>query len=106
MIFVAPQSRKELVLNKKCLVASDGKESYPIIKDVPILLPEKTNPDWARELLEIIFWEHPEEINEIFSEMEAGIIEDWNEIYVNHIKKIHGTKENIITNRREILSSI
>ena len=96
MIFVAPQSRKELVLNKKTLVTTDGKEIYPIIKDVPILLPEKTNPDWARELLEIIFWEHPEEINEIFSEMEAGIIEDWNEIYVNHIKKIHGTKENII----------
>ena len=96
MIFIAPQSRKELVLNKKTLVTTDGKKSYPIIKDVPILLPEKTNPDWASELLEIIFWEHPEEINEIFSEMEAGIIEDWNEIYVNHIKKIHGTKENII----------
>ena len=96
MIFVAPQSRKELVLNKKTLVTTDGKEIYPIIKDVPILLPEKTNPDWARELLEIIFWEHPEEINEIFIEMEAGIIEDWNELYVNHIKKIHGTKENIL----------
>lgn len=96
MIFVAPQSRKELVLNKKTLVTTDGKEIYPIIKDVPILLPEKTNPDWARELLEIIFWEHPEEINKIFTEMEAGIIEDWNEIYVEHIKKIYGTKENII----------
>ena len=55
MIFVAPQSRKELVLNKKALVTTDGKESYPIIKDVPILLPERTNPDWCRELLEIIF---------------------------------------------------
>ena len=87
MIFVAPQSHKELVLNKKRLETFDGKESYPIIKNVPILLPEKTNPDWARELLEIIFWEHPEEMDEIFSEMEAGIIEDWNEIYVNHIKK-------------------
>lgn len=96
MIFVTPQNHKELVLDKKCLKTSDGKESYPIIKNVPILLPEKTNPDWARELLEIIFWEHPEEINEIFSEMEAGIIEDWNEIYVEHIKKIHGTKEKIL----------
>lgn len=96
MIFVAPQSRKELVLNKKSLVTTDGKESYPIIKNVPILLPEKTNPDWARELLEIIFWEHPDEIDKIFSEMEAGIIEDWNEIYVEHIKRIYGTKENII----------
>lgn len=96
MIFVAPQSRKELVLNKKCLVASDGKESYPIIKGVPILLPERTNPEWCRELVEIIFWEHPEEIDKIFSEIEAGVIDDRNEIYVEHIKNIYGTKENIL----------
>ena len=50
MIFVAPQRRKELVLNKKTLVTTDGKEIYPIIKDVPILLPEKTNPDCARQI--------------------------------------------------------
>ncbi len=56
------------------------------------MLPEKTNPDWCRELLEIIFCEHPEEIDKIFSEMEAGIIDDWNEIYVELIK----TKENIL----------
>ena len=66
MIIVAPQSHKELLLDKKSLVTTDGKESYSVIKNVPILLPEKTNPDWARELLEIIFWEHPEEIEKIF----------------------------------------
>ncbi|MCQ2485302.1 MAG: class I SAM-dependent methyltransferase [Clostridia bacterium] len=96
MIFVTPQNHKELVLNKECLKTPDGKESYPIIKNVPILLPEKTNPDWYRELLEIIFWEHPEEIDKIFSEIEAGIINDRNEIYVEHIKTIYGTKENIL----------
>ncbi len=96
MIFVAPQSRKKLILNKKSLETSDGKESYPIIKSVPVLLPEKTNPDWCRELLEIIFWEQPEEIEKIFCEIEAGDIDDWNEIYVEHIKKIYGTKENIL----------
>lgn len=96
MIFVTPQNHKELVLNKECLKTPDGKESYPIIKNVPILLPEKTNPDWCRELVEIIFWEHPEEIDKIFSEIEAGIINDRNEIYVEHIKTIYGTKENIL----------
>ena len=45
MIFVAPQSHKELVLNNKSLVTTDGKEKYTVIKDVPVLLPEKTNPD-------------------------------------------------------------
>jgi uncharacterized protein YbaR (Trm112 family) len=54
-IFVAPQSHKKLVLNKNKLVLVDGKENYSIIKGVPILLYEKTNSDWSRELLEIIF---------------------------------------------------
>lgn len=96
MIFVAPQSNKELVLNKKHFITSDGTEKYTVIKGVPIFLPQKTNPDWARELLEIIFWEYPEEIDKIFSEMEAGVNDDWNEIYVEHIKKIFGTKENVL----------
>lgn len=96
MIFVSPQSRKELLLNKKMLVSSDGKESFAVIKGVPVLLPEKTNPDWSRELLEIIFWEYPDEIGKIFSEIEADYSADWNEIYIRYIKKIHGTKENIL----------
>jgi ubiquinone/menaquinone biosynthesis C-methylase UbiE/uncharacterized protein YbaR (Trm112 family) len=96
MIFVAPQSHKELVSNKKKLVSVDGKESYSIIKGVPILLPEKTNPDWSRELLEIIFWEHPEEIKKIYSEIEISNIPDWNEVYIKHIKALYGTKENLL----------
>lgn len=55
MIFVAPQSHKKLILNNNELVSIDGKESYSVIKGVPVLLPEKTNPDWSRELIEIIF---------------------------------------------------
>ena len=96
MIFVSPQSRKELLADKKLLVTSDGKERFNVVKGVPILLPEKTNPDWSRELLEIIFWEHPEEIGKIFTETEADYSSDWNEIYIRHIRKIHGTKENIL----------
>lgn len=96
MIFVSPQSHKELVLNKKNLVSIDGKENYPIIKGVPVLLPEKTNPDWSRELLEIIFWEYPNVITKTYDEIESNNIADWNEVYVKYIKKIHGTKDNIL----------
>lgn len=96
MIFVAPQSRKDLISNKKSLVTSDGKESYSVTKGVPVLLPEKTNPDWSRELLEIIFWEHPNVITEIYDEIENGNTADRNEIYVKHIKEIFGTKENLL----------
>ena len=96
MIFVTPQSKKELVLNQNMLVTADGKEEYPLIKGVPILLPEKMNPDWSRELLEIIFFEHPEVITKIYDKIEADNVTDWNEVYVKYIKELHTTKENIL----------
>ena len=96
MIFVAPQSHKELILNNNELVSIDEKESYSVIKDVPVLLPEKTNPDWSRELIEIIFWEHPDVISKIYEEIERDNVADWNEVYLKYIKEIHGTKENIL----------
>lgn len=95
MIFVTPQSHKDLVLNKKKLVTSDAEEDYSVIKRVPVLLPEKTNPDWNRELLEIIFWEHPEVITKIYDEIKSGNTDDWNEIYIKYMIETHGTKENI-----------
>ncbi len=96
MIFVAPQSHKELILNNNELVSIDGIESYSVIKGVPVLLPEKTNPDWSRELIEIIFWEHPDVIPEIYEEIERDNVDDWNEVYLKYIKEIHGTKEKIL----------
>ena len=96
MIFVAPQSHKELISEKNKLVSSDGKESYYIIESVPVLLPEKTNPDWSRELIEIIFWEHANIITKIYEEIKSDNITDWNEVYLKYIKEIHGTKENIL----------
>ncbi len=96
MIFVAPQSHKELILEKNKLVTSDATESYPIIEGVPILLPEKTNPDWSRELIEIIFWEHTDIITKIYEKIKNDDVSDWNEVYLKYIKEIHSTKENII----------
>lgn len=96
MVFVTPQSHKELIAKKNELVTVDGKESYPIIEDVPILLPEKTNPDWCRELIEIIFWEHTDIIEKIYEEIKNDDVSDWNEVYLKYIKKTHGTKDNIL----------
>lgn len=96
MIFVSPQNHKNLVLNKNQLISTDGKESYSIIESVPVLLPEKTNPNWSRELLEIIFWEHLDIITKIYEEIESENIADWNEIYIKYIKEVHKTKENIL----------
>ena len=96
MIFVAPHSHKKLISEKNKLVTSDATESYPIIESVPILLPEKTNPDWSRELIEIIFWEHTEIITKIYEEIKNDDVSDWNEVYLKYIKEIHNSKENII----------
>lgn len=96
MIYVSPQSKKELVLSKNNLVSQDGNESYSIIKGVPVLLPEKTNPDWSRELVEIIFWEYPEVIKKIYDEIESTNTTDWSKIYVKYIKEVHETKESIL----------
>ena len=95
-IYVAPQSHKELILNNNEFVSFDGKESYSVIKGVPILLPENTNPDWSRELIEIIFWEHPDVITKLYEEIKSGNVADWNEVYLKYIKEIHRTKENIL----------
>lgn len=96
MIFISPQSHKKLTFNKKKLVTTDGKECYSVIEDVPILLPEKTNPDWSRELIEIIFWEHSDIITKIYEEIKSNNVVDWNEVYLKYIKEIHGTKVNIL----------
>lgn len=96
MIFVAPQSHNELILKNNKLVSIDGKENYSTIKGVPILLPEKTNPNWNRELIEIIFWEHPEEIEKIYNEIENNDVDDWNEVYIQHINALFGAKEKLI----------
>ena len=96
MIFVTPQSHKELIAKKNELVTIDSKESYPVIEGVPVLLPEKTNPDWCRELIEIIFWEHTDIIVKIYEEIKNDDVSDWNEVYLKYIKKTHGTKDNIL----------
>lgn len=96
MIFVTPQSHKDLIFKKNKLVSTDVEECYSVIEGVPVLLPEKTNPDWSRELIEIIFWEYPDVITKIYEEIKSDSVDDWNEIYLKYIKETHGTKENIL----------
>ena len=58
MIFISPQNHKELTLNKKSFVTSDGRERYSVIKGVPVLLPEMTNPYNGEKLRWIPFAEY------------------------------------------------
>ncbi len=68
----SPKTREPLMLDGENLVTASG-EKYEIIRDVPLLLPEDTAADWYRELMEAIFWEYPDKLNELRTELQRRI---------------------------------
>ena len=52
------------------LYTEDKSERYEIIKGVPILLPRNMLADWCRELIEVLLWEYPDQLNELFLKIE------------------------------------
>ncbi len=66
------------------------------VKKVPVILPEKTKANWHRELIEVILWQFPEEIEEMYREIDFGKNPfDIAEIYIKWIKKLLKDKEGI-----------
>lgn len=96
MQYISPVSGQKLRVKRKSFVTTNGEETYSVIKGVPVLLPPSTNPDWNRELIEVLLWEYPEEIARIYEEIEKKHIADRNTVYVKYIGKLLGNKENII----------
>lgn len=90
---VSPVTKKALHIEKKSFVTDDKTEKYNIVKNVPVLLANEEKSEWHRELIEAILWEHPEEITKMYKKV------DWNKspvpIYIEHIKKLIGGKEEI-----------
>ncbi len=66
------------------------------IKNIPIVLPEKTNATWHRELIEVILWQHPDELEKIYREIDfSKTPTDITEVYINYIRKLLKDKEGI-----------
>ncbi len=66
------------------------------IKKVPVILPEKTAAHWHRELIEVILWQHPEEIEKMYDEIDFGKRpSEISETYVRYIKKLLKDKNGI-----------
>lgn len=90
---VSPITKKSLHIDKKAFITDDKAEKYDIVKNVPVLLANEEKSEWHRELIEAILWEHPEEITKMYKKV------DWNKspvpIYIEHIKKLIGGKEEI-----------
>ncbi len=71
--------------------------SVKYVKNIPVILPEKTKTKWHRELIEVILWQFPEEIEKMYQEINFGKNPpDIAEIYINRIKKLLHNKEGII----------
>lgn len=89
--FVSPITHKQLEKSGKKLV--NNKEFYRIINGVPILLPSEYSASWHRELIEVIMWEYPEEIEKMYSEI------DWKTspvpVYIRYIERLLCDKQGI-----------
>ncbi len=93
--FVSPVSHKRLIFSNKKMYAESGNEEYRIIKGVPVLLPEEYKAKWHRELIEVILWEYPKEIEKMYSEI------DWKKspvpVYIKYIERLLRDKNGIMS---------
>ena len=93
-ILIAPQTKQKLNRQRKRFVTEDGQHIYPIIFHVPVLLPLTEATVWHRELVELILWEHPDEIEKIY-ENEKAWRKDPNTLYRQTIRRVIGGKAEI-----------
>ena len=93
-ILIAPQTKQKLNRQRKRFVTEDGQHIYPIIFHVPVLLPSTEATVWHRELVELILWEHPDEIEKIYANEKAWR-KDPNALYRQTIRRVIGGKAEI-----------
>lgn len=90
---VSPQTHEKLSLSGNKLI-SKSKAEYKIIRNVPILLPDEVKARWFRELIEVLLWEYPQEIEKIHEELEHTAV--YNDVYVKYIQKLLKDKQGIL----------
>ncbi len=90
---VSPLDKSKLRKVGNKLYDNSG-NSFKIVKGVPILLPKKYVADWHRELIEVILWEYPDEIDNLYNDI------DWKiapvDTYVKYIERILNNKQGIL----------
>ncbi len=90
---VSPVTKEKLSVKGGKLVDESG-NIFKVINNVPILIPEEYMANWHRELIEILLWEYPHEVENIYKE------KDWQEnpvgVYTRYLKRILKDKNGII----------
>jgi len=71
-------------------------ESFDVIGTVPIILPKYVAAEWNRELIELILWDYPDQIENVMRDILQHPNEPPAQVYITWIKKLIGGKQDII----------
>jgi len=96
MHLVSPTTHRALYQKRHALCTEDGTESYPIIKGVPVLLTDDACADWHREIIEVLLWQFPEKIEELYTKIDWSL-PDISPIYIEYISALLKDKEGILS---------
>ena len=67
------------------------------IRGIPVILPENTSAIWHRELIEVILWQYPEKIKEMYEEINfSKNPADITEVYIKWIRNLLVDKNGIL----------
>ena len=86
---VSPMTHKPLWFDGDGRFGND-EESFAVVEGVPVLLPQDTAADWQRELIELILWEHPDQIEKLYQDMKSLDCADPLAICVERIRQLVG----------------
>lgn len=85
------------MMNKNYSEFISTKLPVKYVKNIPVILPEKTKAEWHRELIEVILWQFPDEIEKMYKEIDfSKTPTSIAEVYVEWIRKLLKNKNGII----------
>ena len=75
---------------------TNEEETFDVVGNVPIILNKKVAAEWNLELIELILWEHSDQIEAVTQDILLHPDRNPTEIYIQWIKKLIGEKQDII----------
>ena len=102
---VSPITHQALHQEGQKLYTSDNTEAYPVVNDVPILLTDDAAADWHREIMEVLLWQFPEKIDEMYAKVDWSSFGGPAETYIEYITALLRDKDGILSAVRQYAST-
>jgi len=96
MHLVSPVTHRALHQKGRRLHTQDGTESYPIVMGVPVLLTGGDCADWHREIIEVLLWQFPDKIEELYAKIDWSL-PNISPIYIEYISALLKDKAGILS---------